>query len=1032
MMDQVHSEGTRRPTLRDRFDLELERLGVSCFTLYTEDLWQPGMYIPHEVDTHLYFHETMFAGPLDDFPREVADELTETIGDLRCRFYATANDVPALRVQACHPAYSDASLAPLFSSFLARERVRCSVVFSPSVSVLGRLRQAASAPRARRPAPAGRQGHARPTVPDSTVTELLFLNFRDLNSATRFKDPSFRRSLALLARRMFMVVEGDIRSRIDTDWGPAMLRNLRCQSQISRKVRDDLLSSPSRGAFATTPLRHPSEVRDGPPANPWHIYREFYDALATTLRAELGGPEERMIVAIYACVPDTVSKQDPTIWPHLHCIGAHGRSEPAQKAAEKHLNKQRLYAPSEASVTICTTVTGRSHLLQYVEKDSAAARQDRGGRALTAIELSEMLWHPDFATEANDIAAEHGAIPGTRIFECQASSRPRRLLLEGDLTTEGWIRLEALAARYGIPTFLAQKLRLRTGAKYARIFGALDSEWEHPCSEVCIPIVVGGQILGCVNIESNEPDRFNPSFLNALQALSSTVGIAIMQERRQRLLRCMQTIDERLHASPPVPDGQIEVALDEFAQAAALSLGSVRLDIVGRLRSSLQPFTQLAVSDRGWHDRHKWISPRENGWTDYIVREKRDDFVGVLFVPEDALGDTAKQPAYSAWRMTRSGDARQPTAYEFEEIEGGPSTATSMTSDAPGLVVAVRLGELDQDLPPAVMWCTFAARPFDTRFDRVNRLGAAQRNKYLQYLQSVADHCAVVPALCRSALLAAAEARLNVDHAPLTLLIEAARTRLGRFVGMTAPSTARALVEEAKTTLDTHAAEQRVGERLTITAPGQLRDEYLLVTQPERSARGSIELAWEAAKLASEHPTATLDLLDETDCLRSHSMLVNDDVVHFVFGQLFRNSIDAVRKRRRAGQSASATSRTIRDPVLRLSVVPKHVHNGSPCILRYVLIDNGPGYDKDVLDSLSPQSPERPHVRLAAHGRGLHMVKRLCTLMHVDPNLAPAFFNDRDSGGACSTFVVPATSFMVPDGRPDGQPACRMCIPTSR
>ena len=60
------------------------------------------------------------------------------------------------------------------------------------------------------------------------------------------------------------------------------------------------------------------------------------------------------------------------------------------------------------------------------------------------------------------------------------------------------------------------KLERRSTRQYSDLYQALDSEWRLPCSELCLPILVAQNVLGCINIECSEPYAWNSAYVNML------------------------------------------------------------------------------------------------------------------------------------------------------------------------------------------------------------------------------------------------------------------------------------------------------------------------------------------------------------------------------------------------------------------------------------------------------------------------------------------------------------------------------------
>lgn len=536
--------GHPRPSIRQEYDSRFRELGIDCFTLYTEDLWQPEMMIPHEVDTRLYYPEPMFGGPLKGFGDLHHEALLEStpINGLQYKFYYDAKKAPGDRLNTDMLDIGSEPYHALFGSFAEREEIKSMIVFRPVVAALSSIQ-----PNAQR--------------------ELLFLNFRSVQKLELQEEKL--RNLSELARDIFARLASDVETRRDFSWSKSMLMTLRCQSRCSRWVREELL-----------PRVGPELDENGSPVQSL----KSFDRLAEIIREELKRPNERLHVSIYMRTVspawESNSANDTQRLPRslLVCRGSAGRTR-------FHQEEQDLVT-SVPTITSCTTLTGRSHLLQYIEDDSLHKNNKVPNRR-TALDL---MPHESALVSVSDLNERFGT--KQQVFSlCTVSKKKNtnRLIFEGEWSVENnpsLKNLEAYWTNLGLDKALLDKLKKRINCKYARIFGYMDTGWEHPCSEVCIPIIIGNRCVGCVNIESDRPDRFNPAIINALLAVASTVGEASTIERREILLDCVVDVSKALH-NPSRPGttqdngARTAVRLDTMAKKAADALGCTKLDIFG-------------------------------------------------------------------------------------------------------------------------------------------------------------------------------------------------------------------------------------------------------------------------------------------------------------------------------------------------------------------------------------------------------------------------------------------------------------------
>ncbi len=117
-------------------------------------------------------------------------------------------------------------------------------------------------------------------------------------------------------------------------------------------------------------------------------------------------------------------------------------------------------------------------------------------------------------------------------------------------------------------------------------------------SELCVPLKVGGKNIGCINVESPEPNAFSEHDERLLITIANQAAVAIENARlfgetrrraiRQAALNAIITTSARPGASP---DSLLEMALDQLLQALGLDSGAVWL--------GWSPFTIQRLAARG-------------------------------------------------------------------------------------------------------------------------------------------------------------------------------------------------------------------------------------------------------------------------------------------------------------------------------------------------------------------------------------------------------------------------------------------------
>ncbi len=565
--------------------------------------------------------------------------------------------------------------APLFGGFVQRERILSTAVFVPDAPVI--------------------HGNEKP--------EILFFNFRTQHAFSETQ----KFELALLANVILASVDTELKRR-QKHWQPALLWTTRCQSSLTSIFNDAL-------------VYHSAEQRE----------EHFVEHLLGNLHQYLvrpGGDNERLLASVY------LLKNTPNGMTLNRCGRQWGAKEEKAPLAE-----QRCYREDEASITVCTATTGRSHLLNHIDPPGQ-----------TSIELMQGEYSRLVTTD----------LPPQYILRPPRKREPARLIL---FDPEGEFGGERIKNTIPIPR-VEDKLLVRNEVQFADLFGELDSEWSRPCSEVCVPIYAGQQIVGCVNIESDQTYRFNPSSLNVLGAVSTIVGAAVMQRDSSRLLDEIQTASELFHTERhPDPES---LRLDELASQVARTLGCYAIDIeiaVG-INEGEAVYTTIATSrdDETTLQTSKWSSRVAGAFSDSvnsivvdIDKSRRSETPSVYIIRQSAQTPVAAAPGSCRFALSAIDD------FEFD-IE---DAATDPPID---IIIGVALGDPEArevTAPRAILWASYLHRPF--AIDDEQWANSLRRDGQLQYLFSTAARCSVIPLTWSSEALAAIRFNRAMHHGGL-------------------------------------------------------------------------------------------------------------------------------------------------------------------------------------------------------------------------------------------------------------------------
>lgn len=108
-------------------------------------------------------------------------------------------------------------------------------------------------------------------------------------------------------------------------------------------------------------------------------------------------------------------------------------------------------------------------------------------------------------------------------------------------------------------------------------------------SELCVPLKVGGKTIGCIDVESEEPDAFNAHDERILTTLANQAALAIenahlFEETRRRSLRqaALNTIITSATRAGSDIDTVLDTVLEETLKALDLQMGTIWLNSSAR------------------------------------------------------------------------------------------------------------------------------------------------------------------------------------------------------------------------------------------------------------------------------------------------------------------------------------------------------------------------------------------------------------------------------------------------------------------
>lgn len=685
-------------SIREEFSGELQELKVDCVCLFTEDDWQRGDYVLHEVDPQLFYPETFYAGPSRHRFVSIAQKLKRR-GKSQIREYFT--DSPAdlgfgtsIEERISGTKLSNESL--LYQPFFRREQIKSVAVFSPAQAISEEL----------------------------MLPEMLFLNFRQKRLFSRQEHAVLLTRLRKLAKKIFEHAAKTLRMRRQR-WGAGMHRALIGYSKIIGAVCDD--------ADGHRRAQEP---------------RGFFERLLKQFLRLIGpahGLRETSRAKEFASIHLLEESESSVVLRRVY-------ESPRDLSGDEN---QALYERS--SITRLAVLTERCHLLNFVETADKRSVLLPPRVALDFLRSASTL-PPDFAL-SHDVVESIGGVTHTM----------HRLVCNTSVDEASFNELLSTKLGAAHPWVVA-KLKQNCKVSYSQVYEPLTENWRRPCSELAIPILIGGQAIGCINIESERTYRWNPTTVNVLSFLARVIGSAVARHIDTSVLDAARRCAATLAVGLPVEREQ--AALDQFASRAQQSLLCRRVhfmvqDITLRdaARSggdsrqvATQPvYYRLASSIPDWRSRAGFDQPRKSGWTARVAQDKDSRCLAYVFkMPETPKGKQCH--ADCGWRILLS-----PPTFAFAQIPSGllRTISLNITDDLSdcrflvatrlrGLESDVALGQIEENAALAVMWSAHrvngAVNVGKWRFTT----GAAQDlQEYLTRLHAVSEDCAIISAALR-------------------------------------------------------------------------------------------------------------------------------------------------------------------------------------------------------------------------------------------------------------------------------------------
>jgi hypothetical protein len=565
---------------------------VDCYVLYRADPFQPGTYLADDVDPNIYFSAPVsrpFKGYLEGlFTLEEGNGVGRS-GTLREFYRVPGEPLPMAGEQGVADFYCGQQHHDLYRSFSDRENVRSIAAFMDDAPPRGKLPSVVFF--------SFRAG-AELSRPDLFGTDRRFsaqgkalLRHRAARALTQ----SYARG-----RREAAEVEelSRMNARVSKLWDKVVLELLGTPGEldIDRVLRELLQQIESV-------FESPGLAEAGPAAG---------DA-----RPAAGAPQ-----LIVTSVHEFRRERD--------AAGGRPTLQLVRLASDlANVASQDCSSPAHTSITTCTAMTGRSHLLQYIDdcdRGEAIVRQ-------TSVRLAD-----DVAREINALLAAH-EFDGLDV-NFRQPWRPR-LVVSSKLRKE-WVgggqggraawrrafnrmRDHPFGCRW---PGLVDKLEARAWTQYADLYVELKPGFVAK-SEVCVPITFARQVIGCLNVESARPYEWNHFELNAFHRIAEMIGLVMSRRMDLQLLSTIHKTLEQIHRGGD--DDEEAARLVEFAtQVKRLALCDdvdFHVDATPDAAGAHEYVRFARSDDPGFRDDHR---PRGGGWTHYVAAQNDPAAVGVV------------------------------------------------------------------------------------------------------------------------------------------------------------------------------------------------------------------------------------------------------------------------------------------------------------------------------------------------------------------------------------------------------------------
>jgi len=673
--------------IRATFRAELRDAGISCYTLFSPHEWRPTAYFLRDLDPNLYFPETLLArDSYDEFELlEMQFSDAKFGGTGHPATTATGASPNALRA-IWYPKSDDIPSSAGRPSLLTRENAGLFGSFTHRECVKSAaVFSYAASPGATAPCP----------------PSYLFFSFRSLHA------------FGAVDREVLVSLAGRILDSLES------LPNEHDMSQLLRLVHNQARTVYNLG-LAARDTRGDSH------------YKSILESAIAGLSVAGGNS---VLAALFLLEEDSLGLRLTSRFPS---------DGPLTDVVQYIAPEGTGFAPS---ITTFTVLTGRAHLLNYVEPPHEVSIDvDKDVKDLFIAATREKL--PPDACKVDPIGERGFRL---RLNRCEATIATLRNTLAASLPG------------------LLDKIERRSLINYGMIYKRLRDAWTPPCAELCVPIIVDGHSIGCINLESTTPDAFSPTDLSHTSFLGELAGYVHSATLFRRLGIEIAALVDSLHLEPDVT-ASINEKLAEFSRVVRKLLWCKHVTFQLRVTNpfSAQPsrFTPLISSSGPAGAR----SPRNDGWTCRLA-DAPADVAGVVLHCATPIARSAQPDTIDgrvlisptcAWWLVREDEAQLRLEPITDEL-GTLQLDMKRHGDCTWFMAIKVCGPDRAKPPPAVLWLNH--REIGTcDFGTHACLRAPALIRYCARALSIADICNIVPIVWRRAVSTSAAAMSFLQH----------------------------------------------------------------------------------------------------------------------------------------------------------------------------------------------------------------------------------------------------------------------------